>query len=123
MLADTGARRIEPLDPLGGVSVADAKRRVGHRAALMGGVDTLTLAQGTADQIQDECTRKCRQGGPYGYVLGFGEIVPADTPIENLQAMVDVATKTLEGAAGAKRVNLGVHPGRLKRALAEVEGG
>lgn len=95
MLADTGAHMIEPLDPLGGVSVADAKRRVGHRAALMGGVNTLTLAQGAPEQVRAECTGKCREGGPYGYVLGVGDMVPADTPLRNLRAMVDVATRSL----------------------------
>jgi uroporphyrinogen decarboxylase len=95
MLADTGADMIEPLDPLGGVSVADAKRRVGHRAALMGGVDTLSLAYGTPQEVQADCSQKCREGGPYGYVLGVGDMVPGDTPLENLQAMVDVATKSL----------------------------
>ena len=33
--------------------------------------------------------------GPYGYVLGVGDMVTADTPLENLQTMVDVATKSL----------------------------
>jgi uroporphyrinogen-III decarboxylase len=95
MLADSGADMIEPLDPLGGVSVADAKRRVGHRSALMGGVDTLTLAHGTPEEVQTECIQKCREGGPFGYVLGVGDMVPGDTPLENLQAMVDVATRSL----------------------------
>ena len=52
MLADTGAHAVEPLDPLGGVSVADAKRRIGGRVALMGGVNTLTLAHGTPEEVK-----------------------------------------------------------------------
>lgn len=95
LLAETGAHMIEPLDPLGGVSVADAKNRVGHRAALMGGVDTLTLATGTPGEVRAESVKKCCEGGPYGYVLGVGDMVPGDTPLENLQAMVDVAIKSL----------------------------
>lgn len=95
MLADSGADMIEPLDPLGGVSVADAKRRVGHRAALMGGVNTLTLAHGTPQEVLAESVQKCQEGGPYGYVLGVGDMVPPDTPLANLQAMVDVAIQSL----------------------------
>ena len=38
LMADTGVDCIEPLDPLGGVQVHDAKKRVGKRVALMGGV-------------------------------------------------------------------------------------
>jgi hypothetical protein len=95
MLAASGAHVVEPLDPLGGVSVADAKRRIGGRVALMGGVNTLTLASGTADDVRNEAIQKCREGGPHGYILAAGDMVPPQTPLANLQALVDVATKSL----------------------------
>ena len=95
MLADTGAHVVEPLDPLGGVEVADAKRRIGQRVALMGGVNTLTLADGTPDEVRAEAIRKCREGGPHGYILAAGDMVPPNTPLANLQAMVDVARFSL----------------------------
>ncbi len=91
MLAETGAHVVEPLDPLGGVSVADAKRRIGGRVALMGGVNTLTLANGTADEVRAEAIQKCREGGPHGYILAAGDMAPPRTPRANLQALVDVA--------------------------------
>jgi hypothetical protein len=91
MLAETGAHVVEPLDPLGGVSVADAKRRIGRRVALMGGVNTLTLANGTAAEVRAEAIQKCLEGGPHGYILAAGDMVPPRTPLANLQAMVDVA--------------------------------
>jgi hypothetical protein len=94
MLADTGAHVVEPLDPLGGVSVADAKRRIGGKVALMGGVNTLTLSNGTAEDVQAEAILKCREGGPQGYILAAGDMVPPGTPLENLRAMVEVATKS-----------------------------
>ena len=95
MMADTGAQVIEPLDPLGGVSVADAKRRVGDRVALMGGLNTLTLAHGTPEEVQAEAIQKCREGGPQGYILAAGDMVPPETLLENLHAMVNVATRSL----------------------------
>ncbi len=95
MLAATGADAVEPLDPLGGVEVADAKRRIGHRVALMGGLNTLTLAAGTPAEVRAEAVRKCREGGPRGYILAAGDMVPPLTSPANLQAMVDVATKSL----------------------------
>ena len=95
MMAESGVDVIEPLDPLGGVQVADAKKRVGDRVALMGGVNTLTLADGTAEQVRDEAIATCREGGPHGYVLAAGDMVPPATPLGNLQAMVDVARKNL----------------------------
>jgi hypothetical protein len=102
MLAATGAHVVEPLDPLGGVSVADAKQRIGERVGLMGGVNTLTLAQGSADEVGREAIQKCREGGPYGYILAAGDMVPPQTPLANLQALVDVATHSLwkEGYRG-----------------------
>jgi uroporphyrinogen decarboxylase len=95
MLADTGVNTVEPLDPMGGVSVADAKRRIGGRVALMGGVNTLTLAQGTPDEVRAEAVRVCREGGPHGYILAAGDMVPPITPLPNLTAMVDVARNSL----------------------------
>ncbi|PKO22214.1 MAG: hypothetical protein CVU38_10465 [Chloroflexi bacterium HGW-Chloroflexi-1] len=95
MLADTGADVVEPLDPLGGVEVADAKRRIGGRVALMGGVNTLTLASGTAEEVRAEAIRKCREGGPHGYILAAGDMVPPNTPLESLEAMVEVAKESL----------------------------
>ena len=95
MLADTGAHTVEPLDPLGGVSVADAKRRIGDRVALMGGLNTLTLAHGTPDEVRAEAIQKCREGGPHGYVLAAGDMVPPTTSLDNLRAMVQVAKDSL----------------------------
>jgi len=95
MLADSGAHVVEPLDPLGGVSVADARRRIGDKVAIMGGVNTVALAMGTAEEVRTEAIQKCREGGPQGYILAAGDMVPPNTPLENLQAMVDVATKSL----------------------------
>jgi hypothetical protein len=95
MLAESGVQVVEPLDPLGGVSVADAKSRIGYRVALMGGVSTNTLRWGTPEQVAAEAIVKCREGGPHGFILAAGCQVPPGTPLENLRAMVDVATKSL----------------------------
>ncbi len=79
----------------GGMEVADAKRRIGQRVALMGGVNTLTLADGTPDDVRQEAIRKCREGGPHGYILAAGDMVPPQTPFANLLALVEVARKSL----------------------------
>ena len=95
MMADTGADVVEPLDPLGGVVVADAKARVGDKVALMGGVNPLTLLNGSVEEVRAETITKCREGGPDGYILASGDMVPPATPLENLQVMVDVARKSM----------------------------
>lgn len=92
MMADSGADCIEPLDPLGGVEVSDAYRRVGHRVALMGGVNTLTLLSGTAEEVYDEATACCRAGGQNGgYILAAGDMIPDLSPEENVKALVQAA--------------------------------
>ncbi len=94
LMADTGVDCIEPLDPLGVVVVADAKRRVGHRVALMGGVNTITLAQGTLDEVIEDCKRCIREGAPGGgYILAAGDMLPTETSKEKVEAMIDVAKK------------------------------
>jgi len=92
MMADTGADCIEPLDPLGGVSVADAKRRVGDKVALMGGVNTLTLLNGQRQAVYQEALECCKAGGENGsYILAAGDMVPDFTPQENVMALVQAA--------------------------------
>jgi MtaA/CmuA family methyltransferase len=92
MMADTGVDCIEPLDPLGGVDVADAKQRVGVRVALMGGVNTLALLNASPDQVYQEATACCRAGGSNGgYVLAAGDMVPDRTPQANVRALVRAA--------------------------------
>ena len=92
MMADTGTDCVEPLDPLGGVEAADAARRIGHRVALMGGVNTLTLLQGSPQQVYDESVACCRAaGGNGGYILAAGDMVPDMAPEENVFAMVRAA--------------------------------
>ena len=92
MMADTGVDCIEPLDPLGGVDVADAKRRVGDRVALMGGVNNVTLASGALDEVVADCRRCLRDGAPGGgYILACGDMLPTETPPDRVRAMVRAA--------------------------------
>lgn len=92
MMAETGVDCIEPLDPLGGVEVKDAKERVGNRVALMGGVHTVKLANADLQEVIDDC-RRCidegAQGG--GYILAAGDMLPTETSSEKVHAMISAA--------------------------------
>jgi len=92
MMAETGVDCIEPLDPLGGVDIAEAKKRVGDRVALMGGVNTVVLANGTAEDVEAEA-RKCIEKGweKGGYILAAGDMVPNNAPKKNVMKMAEVA--------------------------------
>lgn len=91
-MVETGVDGIEPLDPLGGVDIAEAKRRVGNKVCLKGGVNTLTLLRGTPEDVMREvkyCIESAGKGG--GYILGSGDDIPTDAPVENVKAMVEGA--------------------------------
>jgi uroporphyrinogen decarboxylase len=92
LLIAAGIDCLDTMDPLGGVDPADIRRRVGNRAALMGGVSTLTLLHGTPAEVEAE-SRKCilAAGREGAYVLAAGCMVPRDTPPENVFAMVRAA--------------------------------
>ena len=92
LMADTGVNCIEPLDPLGGVSVADAKKRVGQRVALMGGISTVLLAQGSLEEVIEDCKRCLDEGAPGGgYILASGDMLPTETSKEKVEAMGQAA--------------------------------
>jgi uroporphyrinogen decarboxylase len=92
MMAETGVDAIEPLDPLGGVKVEDAKKRVGDRLCLMGGVNTLTLLDGTPEEVYAEAKMCLEAGMPGGgYMLGSGDDIPQKSPKANVEALVRAA--------------------------------
>ena len=75
-----------------GVRVADAKKRVGGRVALMGGVNTLLLAHGTLEEVKEDCRRCLAEGAPGGgYILAAGDMLPTETSRDKVEAMVEAA--------------------------------
>ena len=89
-LAETGLDCIAPLDPMGGMTVADARRAAGPEIVLMGGVNTMSFVQSTPEALRDEARRCIAEGGPR-YILGSGCALPRGTKIENLVALREAA--------------------------------
>ena len=87
LMADTGVDAIEPLDRMDIEGLKDAKKRVGDRVCLKGGIDTLTLLGGSPEEVYQLCMQAIRVCGPTGYILGSGDDIPRDTPFENIDAM------------------------------------
>ncbi|RME58599.1 MAG: hypothetical protein D6790_11705, partial [Caldilineae bacterium] len=75
LYADTGADLVE-IDNV--VNMAEAKRRIGDRVALVGNVHTVTeLLQGTPETVAASAQRCIDEAGPGGgFLLGSGCIVP-----------------------------------------------
>ena len=91
-LVETGLDCIAPLDPLGGFTVADVRRRVGDRFVLMGGVNTMSFVNSSPHELRVEALRCIEEGDRNGgFVLGSGCALPADSKRENLEALVAAA--------------------------------
>jgi len=93
LLVETGLDCIGPLDPLGGFTVADARRAVGNDVVLMGGVNTQSFVRSTVGEIQAEARQCIAEGAVAGgrFVLGSGCVIPRHARRENLEAIIDAA--------------------------------
>ncbi len=76
-----------------GLDMARAKEIVGDKVCLIGNLDPVNvLMNGTPDRVAAETERIMtvgRRGG--GYIFNTGEMVPRDTPVENVEAMLRAA--------------------------------
>ncbi|SHJ80758.1 uroporphyrinogen decarboxylase [Hathewaya proteolytica DSM 3090] len=70
------------------------KKQVGDRVKIMGNVEPATVMYGgTPTEIRKsviDCVSKCWDS-PKGYVIMSGCSLPVETPLENIQAMMDAA--------------------------------
>jgi len=93
-LVKTGLDCIGCLDPLGNFTCAQARDAVGDRAALLGGVNTLSFIESTPEELIDEA-RICIEGAAKngGFVLGSGCVVPRSASRENLLALHEASVR------------------------------
>ena len=97
-LLATGADCLE-LDP--GTDAATCKRAIQGRASVLGMIDPAQVMRlGTPDAVRQEARRMLAMLGPGGgFIIGPGCALPADTPVENVQALMECARR--EGTYGA----------------------
>lgn len=75
-------------------SLYDCKKKVGDRVRIMGNVDPSGIMYaGTPKNVRDATLKCVRQAydNPKGYIICSGCSLPIDTPLENIQAMMDTA--------------------------------
>ncbi|HJV64512.1 MAG TPA: uroporphyrinogen decarboxylase family protein [Geomonas sp.] len=90
-MADTGASVLSLDDE---VDLAEAKRQVGDRVALLGNVrPTAVMYLGGPDDVRANACDCLAKGwdNPKGYLLGLGCGLPIDTPPANIDALVEAA--------------------------------
>ncbi len=75
------------------IDMARAKELLGHKICLMGNLDPLkSLLSGTPEEVAAEAARVMNAGKPGGgYIFNTGEVVPAEVPVENMDAMLQAA--------------------------------
>jgi uroporphyrinogen-III decarboxylase len=95
MFIDAGVDFVSTFEPNGGdISLAEGKQLYGDKTCIAGNFDCNILAFGTLDDARKEarrCLGDAMTGG--GYVMVTGDEVPANTKLDNLKAMVEVAAK------------------------------
>lgn len=92
---ETDVDVMEPMEepPGGDVDLAEAKKRVGHKLAIKGNINTFDfMLNATPQQVEDKCKALIdAAGADGGFVLSTGDQCGRDTPHANLFKMVEVA--------------------------------
>jgi len=81
--------------PLGNVSLADAKKRVGNKLFLKGNIDSVNiLLRGSDDEIEAAVKKCLADGMPGGgYILSTACSVAPQVPQERVRRLADLAEK------------------------------
>ena len=81
-----------------GADMAAASKALAGRTCLSGNLDPIeVLMRGTPQQVARETERIVRTCGPAGgYLFCTGEMNPRDTPVENMQAMIEAVRHSSE---------------------------
>jgi len=79
---------LHSLDPQGGVDLAEVKRLVGDRVALIGNVNCGLLQTGTEEEVIADAKRSLDQGMPGGgYIFSTSNCVYTGLPLERYELM------------------------------------
>ena len=79
---------LHSLDPQGGVDLAEVKRIVGKRAALIGNVNCGLLQTGTDEEVREDVLRALRDGMPGGgFIFSTSNCIYTGLPLERYEMM------------------------------------
>ena len=92
---EAGIDCLDPIDPGGGLDMAEMKAQYGDRICLKGNIDcTGNLCDGTPEQVAEEVRICIEKGGPGGLILSSSNTIHRGVKPENFQAMLDAARST-----------------------------
>lgn len=78
------------------VDVADAKKLAGERTVVLGNIDVIhTLLEGTPADVEVSVKEQLRKGcgSPKGFALSVSCDIPVQTPLENIDMILEAARK------------------------------
>ncbi len=83
-----GIAALHPIEPAA-MDIHAVRRRYGSNLCLIGNVDVDLLIRGTPEQVRRQAEQLVTAfDGQGGFVLGSGNSIPAQVPLENYQAMI-----------------------------------
>jgi uroporphyrinogen decarboxylase len=91
MMVVPGVSCLDPIDPQGGMDLADVKARYGDRVAVKGNVDcTQTLVYGTTDEVVAATKEALAKGAPGGgYILSSSNSIHSSVNPANYRVMLE----------------------------------
>ncbi len=94
-LIEAGIDAIDPVDPLGGMDLAEIKNQWGDHIAIKGNVDCVgLLTRGTAEEVERAVKACIRSGGPGGgYACSTSNSIHSGVRPDLYQTMIDTLRK------------------------------
>ena len=90
-LVETAPHAIHSIDPQGGVDLAEVKRRVGDKVALVGNVNCGLLQNGTEEEVTADVKRALSDGMPDGgYVFGTSNCIYTGMDLTRYELMLKI---------------------------------
>ena len=91
---EAGIDCLDPIDPGGGLDMAEMKEKYGDRICLKGNIDcTGNLCDGTPEQVDEEVRICIEKGGRAGLIVSSSNTIHRGVRPENYKAMIDAVRK------------------------------
>lgn len=86
------------------VDLAEARARIGPGVAVQGNVNNRLMVEGSPEAVEAAARRCIEAGNHSGHILNLGHGLLQDTPVENVQRLVNTAREMrLDDVAGATK--------------------
>jgi uroporphyrinogen decarboxylase len=93
-LIEARPHALHSIDPQGGMSLVDVKKRAGGKVCLIGNVNCALLQTGTDQEVIEDVCRALREGSPGGgYVFSTSNCIYTGMELSRYELMLDILGK------------------------------